>query len=138
MTDIHTPQSHVDCHAKLPRVQRGGVTVIYAGTGNPEKGCGFNPEVAPPGTPDLGWEDNDVTLYTTFSERWMIIDYGTHPHRFSVTSDTGQMTEETTLVAETLVECLRHLRDICCNYCGETDVIVNDGVCAECHAELDD
>lgn len=93
---------------------------------------------APPGTPDLGWEDNDVTLVTTFAERRTIIDFGSHPYRYAVTRDGGLINEETTLVAETLVECLQHLRDTCCNYCGQDDVIVNDGACAECHAELED
>lgn len=105
-------QAEVDCHDALPRVQRGGVTIIYNGTGNSEVGCGYAPEVASPGTPDLGWEDNDVTLFTTFDERWMLVDYGSHPYRYAVTRDSGLMSEETTFVAETLADCVEYLRDI--------------------------
>jgi len=103
----------------LPTYQRAGVTIRYAGTCNPPERerlweNRLDPEPFPAGArgwpvPDLGWEDNDVALKTTFSDRYTIVDYGSLPYRYAVIRDEGRDNEETVLVADEIAECLDFL-----------------------------
>lgn len=81
------------------------------------------------GEPDPAFGSRVAVVNPSYS----VIDFGSHPDRYAVVRDYGLDSEETVLVAETAEACSRFLD--CCKYCGDSEVSLWNGVCAECGTE---